>query len=69
MEATIPQARMNNPVFAVPGAFEALQSFHTAIERTRLPAKTIELVNLRASQINGCGVCVIPATAGASWSS
>jgi AhpD family alkylhydroperoxidase len=31
---------------------------HLAIEKSSLPKTTVELVNLRASQINGCGLCV-----------
>jgi AhpD family alkylhydroperoxidase len=53
------EARMTNPVFVLPEAMEALQALGKAIQRTRLPGKTIELINLRASQINGCGVCAI----------
>ncbi len=52
------QARMNNPAIAVPGALEALHSLSTAIEKTGLSATTQELVHLRASQINGCSVCL-----------
>jgi AhpD family alkylhydroperoxidase len=53
------QARMNNLALTVPGAFEALQSLGKAVRKGGVPAKTIELVNLRASQINGCGVCAV----------
>ena len=52
------QARMNNPAIAVPGAIEALHSLSKAIEKTGLSAVTQELVHLRASQINGCSVCL-----------
>ena len=52
------QARMNNPAIAVPGAIEALQALSTAAHKTGIPATTLELVNLRASQINGCSVCL-----------
>jgi AhpD family alkylhydroperoxidase len=37
---------------------EALQALGKSAEKGRLPAKTIGLVHLRASQINGCSVCV-----------
>ena len=50
-------ARMTNPAFAVDGAFEALQGVSKTISRARVPIDT-ELVHLRASQINGCSVCV-----------
>jgi AhpD family alkylhydroperoxidase len=52
------QARISNPAMTVPGAFEALQAVSAAAGQSDLPHRTIELVNLRASQINGCGVCV-----------
>ena len=51
------EARMKNPVYVVPGALQALQGF-SATFKDRLPADTVDLVNLRASQINGCSVCV-----------
>ncbi|MDA0138852.1 carboxymuconolactone decarboxylase family protein [Solirubrobacter deserti] len=50
-------ARMINPAFAVEGAMEGLQAVSKAIDRARLPINR-ELVHLRASQINGCSVCV-----------
>jgi AhpD family alkylhydroperoxidase len=53
------QARMSNPVFVMPEALQALQELHKAIQRGGVPDKTLELCNLRASQINGCGVCAV----------
>jgi AhpD family alkylhydroperoxidase len=50
---------MQNPALAVPAALQALQALSKAIQATGLPRKTIELVSLRASQINGCGVCAV----------
>ena len=50
-------ARMTNPAFAVEGAMDALMAISKAISRTRVPINH-ELVHLRASQINGCSVCV-----------
>jgi AhpD family alkylhydroperoxidase len=50
-------ARMPNPAFAVAGAMDALNGVAKAISRTRVPINR-ELVHLRASQINGCSVCV-----------
>jgi AhpD family alkylhydroperoxidase len=49
---------MDNPAIAVPGAMEALQALSKAAHKTGIPATTLELVNLRASQINGCSVCL-----------
>lgn len=59
MESATLQSRMTHPVYLVPEALEALQGLGKAISRTGVPPRTIELVNLRASQINGCGVCVV----------
>jgi AhpD family alkylhydroperoxidase len=52
------QARMANPALSVPGVFDALQAFAKGAGQGGLPQATAELVNLRASQINGCSVCV-----------
>lgn len=51
-------ARMNNPVMILPEALQALQSLNKATAKAGVPQSTLELVRLRASQINGCGVCV-----------
>jgi AhpD family alkylhydroperoxidase len=51
-------ARIDSPAFTVPGAMKALQGLGTAVRQTDLPGTTLYLVELRASQINGCGVCV-----------
>jgi AhpD family alkylhydroperoxidase len=48
---------MTNPAFAVDGAMDALQALSKAISRARVPISH-ELLHLRASQINGCSVCV-----------
>ena len=50
-------ARMTNPAFAVPGAMDGLNAVAKSISRARVPIRA-ELVHLRASQINGCSVCV-----------
>lgn len=52
------QPRMKNPVFILPGTREALRAIHDATLKTGISPTTVELVNLRASQINGCSVCV-----------
>lgn len=52
------QARMTNPAMLVPEAVQAMQTLGAATEKTGLPPKTVQLVHLRASQINGCSVCV-----------
>ena len=50
-------ARMNHPVMVVPDAMKALQGLGELTKKD-LPEKLLELVHLRASQINGCSVCV-----------
>jgi AhpD family alkylhydroperoxidase len=52
------QSRIKNPATSLPGAFEALQALHKVTQTGGVPRATLELTNLRASQINGCGVCV-----------
>jgi len=49
---------MKNPVMILPGAMQALQALSAPIETPGLPASTVGLVQVRASQINGCGVCL-----------
>ena len=51
-------ARMQNPVMVVPAAMQALQTLAASIRKSGVPERTLELVNLRASQINGCSACV-----------
>jgi len=51
-------ARLKHPVMLLPEAMQSLQAMGAAIARTGVPARTLELVSLRASQINGCSVCV-----------
>jgi AhpD family alkylhydroperoxidase len=52
------EQRMSNPATTVPGAMEALLGVSKAIQHGGLPATIGNMVNLRASQINGCSVCV-----------
>jgi AhpD family alkylhydroperoxidase len=52
------QARMKNPAFVVPNAMRALQELGKAVQSSGVPQETLDLVHLRASQINGCSVCV-----------
>ncbi len=51
------KARMNHPVMVVPDAMKALQALSESTKQG-LPEKLLELIHLRASQINGCSVCV-----------
>ena len=50
------QARMKNPVELLPEALKALHALDATADQ--LPLVTRQLVHLRASQINGCSVCV-----------
>jgi len=52
------QPRLKNPATSLPGALEAMQAVHKAIQKGGVPPGILELTNLRASQINGCSVCV-----------
>jgi len=52
------QARMTNPAMIVPDAMQALQALGASVAKGGVPPRTLELVHLRASQINGCSVCV-----------
>ncbi|MGD0525390.1 MAG: carboxymuconolactone decarboxylase family protein [Polyangiaceae bacterium] len=52
------QSRMKNPALTIPGAMEALQALAKSVDKGGVPTVTLELVNLRASQINGCAVCL-----------
>jgi AhpD family alkylhydroperoxidase len=57
MENKMMHARMNHPVMVLPDAMKALQALGE-LTKNSLPEKLVELVHLRASQINGCSVCV-----------
>jgi AhpD family alkylhydroperoxidase len=52
------QPRINNPAITVPGAMQALQKLGVAARRSGVPATTLYLIEVRASQINGCSVCL-----------
>lgn len=52
------EARMKNPAMVVPDAMEHLLALSKATEGTGLSKGLMELLHLRASQINSCGVCV-----------
>jgi AhpD family alkylhydroperoxidase len=52
------QARMKNPVMILPDAMKAMFALNKAADTDGLPEVTKKLVHLRASQINGCSLCV-----------
>lgn len=56
---TVPEARITNPVVVLPGALDALLDLGKVVQRTGLDAGLLELMYLRASQINACGVCAV----------
>jgi AhpD family alkylhydroperoxidase len=49
---------MRNPVLLLPDALKALLALDKSTTNEDLPDVTRKLVHLRASQINGCSVCV-----------
>ena len=55
---TINEPRMRNPVMVVPEAMQALYALGASMKNGGVPSRTLLLVQLRASQINGCSVCV-----------
>jgi AhpD family alkylhydroperoxidase len=59
MDTVTLESRIDNPAFGVPGAMDALGALAKAVQRGGIPARTTELMHLRASQINGCGVCAV----------
>ena len=56
------QPRITSPALSVPGAFDALQALskaaNAAATKAGVPQSTVELIHLRASQINRCAVCL-----------
>ena len=57
--------RMTNPALLLPEALEAALALSASTAKGDLPPRLTELVMLRASQINGCSVCVDMHTKGA----
>jgi len=52
------QARINNPAMLLPDVTDAIQTLIKATKKGGVPDTVLELVHLRASQINGCSFCV-----------
>jgi AhpD family alkylhydroperoxidase len=52
------QARMNNPAMVLPDTMTAINALYKATHSAGVAPATLELVHLRASQINGCSACV-----------
>jgi AhpD family alkylhydroperoxidase len=51
-------ARMKNPAMVLPDAVKGINTIYKAIHGGGASLEVLELVHLRASQINGCGACV-----------
>jgi AhpD family alkylhydroperoxidase len=55
----VPEPRMRkNPASLLPGAYQAIQALGEATRKGGVPPRTLELVHLRVSQINGCSACL-----------
>ena len=52
------QPRIDHPAQTLPGAMQALLKLDGVTKRAGLPPTTLELLRLRAGQINGCSGCV-----------
>lgn len=52
------QARITNPAMLMPDAMQAIMALNATVEKSSVPATVIHLAHMRASQINGCSVCV-----------
>ncbi|MGN6175693.1 MAG: carboxymuconolactone decarboxylase family protein [Streptosporangiaceae bacterium] len=52
------QARMSNSATVLPDVMRPIQALFKAIGKGGVPQSTLELVHLRASQVNGCSACV-----------
>ena len=52
------QPRMSNPATILPDVTPAIQALLKATRMGDVPPNVLELVHLRASQINGCSCCV-----------
>jgi len=60
VEASAPplQERMTNPAVVIAEALQPIQALYRAAGKGGVPAPTLALIHLRASQINGCSTCV-----------
>lgn len=52
------QARMKNPALIVPNAMQNLFAVGATAKKSGVPPRTLQLLYLRASQINGCSMCL-----------
>jgi AhpD family alkylhydroperoxidase len=49
---------MKSPGIVIPDAMTAIRSLNEAVQQGGLPQRTLDLVHLRTSQINGCAACL-----------
>jgi AhpD family alkylhydroperoxidase len=52
------ESRIEHPALTLPGAMQALQQLEKAAKKAGVPDSTVELMKVRAGQINGCSGCV-----------
>ena len=52
------EARMKQPALVIPEAMKAMLDLAKAAAKGGTSKRLLDLINLRASQINGCGYCV-----------
>lgn len=52
------KARMTNPAMMIPEAMQALMALGAPTRKSGVPITTLQMIELRVSQINGCSVCV-----------
>ncbi len=52
------QARINNPALIHADTMKAMMALKKSTEGKGVPSRTLELIELRVSQINGCSACV-----------
>jgi AhpD family alkylhydroperoxidase len=56
---------MKNPAMVLPDAMKGIQNLYKAMHHGGVPQQLLELIHLRASQINGCSACVYAGVEGA----
>jgi AhpD family alkylhydroperoxidase len=49
---------MKNPAFVLPETMKGIQAIYQGIYQGGVPQELLEIIALRASQINGCSACV-----------
>ncbi len=52
------ESRMKNPAVTLPDALNHLMALGGIVQKAGVAQNLLDLINLRASQINGCGFCV-----------